>query len=61
MRFYFFLIFLIFCISCGYPDIDTVPSFEDLKLTKEESIDLCKLSSTDKEELIKCIESIDNE
>ena len=61
MRFYFFLIFLIFCISCGYPDIDTVPSFEDLKLTKEESIDLCNLASPDKEELIKCIESIDNE
>ena len=34
---------------------------KDLKVTKEESIDLCKLSSTDKEEVIKCIESIDNE
>ena len=34
--------------SCGYPDIDTVPSFKNLELTNEELFDLCQLSSNDK-------------
>ena len=54
----FVLIILIFIISCGYPDIDTVPSFDELNLTEEESIDLCKLSSTDTVVIDKCIESL---
>tara|TARA_B100001758_G_C18306756_1_gene555478 strand:+ start:158 stop:340 length:183 start_codon:yes stop_codon:yes gene_type:complete len=57
---YFFLLLVLFFVSCGYPDIDTVPSFEKLKLTKQESIDLCNLSSNDKKEVEKCIESIDS-
>ncbi len=57
---YFFLLIVLFFVSCGYPDIDTVPSFEKLKLTKQESIDLCNLSSNDKKEVEKCIESIDS-
>jgi len=56
----FVLIILIFIISCGYPDIDTVPSFDELNLTEEESIDLCKLSSTDKVVVNKCLELIKN-
>ena len=60
MKYFILLIFFI-NFSCAYPDIDSVPDFKNLKVTKEESIDLCKLSSTDKEEVIKCIESIDNE
>ena len=56
----FIIIFLLLLYSCGYPDIDTVPSFNQLKLTKQESIDLCNLSSTDNKEVEKCIESIDN-
>ena len=46
---------LFFLISCGYPDIDSVPSFEDLKLTEQEIIDLCQLSSTDKDKIDTCI------
>ena len=57
---YFFLLLVLFFVSCGYPDIDTVPSFEKLKLTKQESIDLCNLSSNDKKEVEKCIESINS-
>tara|TARA_Y100001970_G_C13791634_1_gene630561 strand:+ start:99 stop:281 length:183 start_codon:yes stop_codon:yes gene_type:complete len=57
---YFFLLLVLFFVSCGYPDIDTVPSFEKLKLTKQESIDLCNLSSNDKKEVEKCIESKDS-
>ena len=54
MRFIiFFTLFLL--ISCGYPDIDSVPSFKELKLSDEELFDLCQLSSTDKSVIEKCI------
>ena len=51
---------IIFCIllllsACGYPDIDSVPSFKNLKLSDEELIDLCQLSSSDKSEIDNCI------
>ena len=49
------LFFLLFVVSCGYPDIDTVPSFKDLKLSHEELFDLCQLNSTDKSEIDNCI------
>ncbi len=49
----FFVLF--FLVSCGYPDIDSVPSFNDLKLTDEELFDLCQLNSTDKSEVDNCI------
>ena len=49
----FFILFLL--VSCGYPDIDSVPSFKDLKLSDEELFDLCQLNSTDKSELDNCI------
>ena len=42
MKLFFSLIF-VYIISCGYADIDSVPDFKDLKLTKEESIELCKI------------------
>ena len=52
----FSLLFLLFYLySCGYPDIDSVPSFNELKLTDEELFDLCQLSSTDKSEIDNCI------
>ncbi len=46
---------LFFLSSCGYPDIDSVPNFNDLELSEEEIIDLCQLSSTDKSEVDSCI------
>ena len=46
---------LLLLISCGYPDIDSVPSFKDLKLSDEELFDLCQLNSTDKSEIDNCI------
>ena len=49
----FFILF--FLSSCGYPDIDSVPSFKKLDLTEDEIIDLCQLSSTDKSEIDTCI------
>ncbi len=49
---YFILLLL---VSCGYPDIDSVPSFNELKLSDEELFDLCQLSSSDKSEIENCI------
>ena len=46
---------LLLLISCGYPDIDSVPSFKELKLSDEELFDLCQLSSSDKSEIDNCI------
>jgi len=46
---------LLLLISCGYPDIDSVPNFKELKLSEEELFDLCQLSSSDKSEIDNCI------
>ena len=51
-----FTLTLFLLVSCGYPDIDSVPSFKDLKLSDEELFDLCQLNSTDKSEIDNCIE-----
>ncbi len=37
----FFVILLFLLSSCAYPDIDTVPDFKDVIITKEDSIELC--------------------
>ena len=50
---FYFTLFLL--VSCGYPDIDTVPSFQNLELSDEELFDLCQLSSSDKSEIDNCI------
>ena len=49
---------VIFITSCGYPDIDSVPDFKEVQLTKEESIDLCNLINTDIEGLSDCLNAI---
>ena len=54
MRIIFFLV-LLTLFSCGYPDIDSVPSFKELKLSDEELFDLCQLNSTDKSKIDNCI------
>ena len=54
MRIIIFCI-LFFLVSCGYPDIDPVPSFKELKLSDEELFDLCQLNSTDKSKIDNCI------
>ena len=50
---FYFILFLL--VSCGYPDIDSVPSFKDLKLSDEELFDLCQLNSNDKNEIDDCV------
>ena len=41
----FFVILLFLLSSCAYPDIDTVPDFKEVIITKEDSIELCKFSN----------------
>tara|TARA_B100000427_G_C15022568_1_gene383204 strand:- start:198 stop:383 length:186 start_codon:yes stop_codon:yes gene_type:complete len=55
-----YILILVFVYSCGYPDIDSVPDFENLVITEEESIDLCKLRNTDKELIEECLNKIKN-
>tara|TARA_B110000495_G_C23021603_1_gene606174 strand:+ start:423 stop:611 length:189 start_codon:yes stop_codon:yes gene_type:complete len=57
MKFFLLPIFL-FIITCGYPDIDSVPSFKNLKITKEELIDLCKLTNTVNEQVNECLNNL---
>ena len=53
----YFIVFLLslFIVSCGYPDIDNVPDFNDAKLSDEELLDYCSISNTDKKDIDKCI------
>jgi len=52
---FFFLIIYCLTFSCGYPDIDSVPSFKNLIITKEESIDLCNFNNNDDEQINECL------
>ena len=54
-----FIIIILILSSCGYPDIDSVPDFNNLNLTKEEARDLCNMNNSDNEELSKCLNEID--
>ena len=56
--FKFFLFYVFLLASCSYPDIDTVPDFKDVRITQEESIDLCKIDNSDNEQITKCLEKI---
>jgi hypothetical protein len=60
MKFFLLPIYLLI-FSCGYPDIDSVPDFKDLKITKEESIDLCKLNNTDNDQINRCLNNLNIE
>ena len=53
----FFVILLFLLSSCAYPDIDTVPDFKDVNITKEEAIDLCKINNSDNEQITKCLKN----
>ena len=50
-----FLFIFILILSCGYPDIDSVPKFRELNLTDKELFDLCELKSTDNNKIETCI------
>ena len=50
MKFFIYFFFLTI-VSCGYPDIDTVPLFKGLKITEQNSIDLCNIAKSDNDEI----------
>ena len=56
----FNIIILLFIISCSYPDIDTVPNFRSLSISMQESIDLCKISNSDKANIEDCYKDLKN-
>ena len=41
-------IFFLLLLSCGYPDVDSVSDFKNIKLTDEELLDLCNNKTSDK-------------
>ena len=49
--FYLFL----FIYSCGYPDIDNVPDFNDAKLSDDELLEYCSISNIEEKDINKCI------
>ena len=51
------VIFLFLLLSCGYPDIDTVPDFKNVNITDKEAIDLCKINNSDNEQIAKCLKN----
>ena len=55
MKYYFVSFILFFLISCGYPDIDNVPDFKNIKLSDEEISDYCTSINTDKKNIDNCI------
>ena len=53
---YFIITFLsLILISCGYPDIDNVPDFNDVKLTNNEITDYCSEKYSIKKNIENCI------
>ena len=56
----FIIVIFLPIISCSYPDIDTVPKFRTLNISMQESIDLCKISNSDKENTEDCYKDLKN-
>ena len=55
------ILILFILYSCGYPDIDSVPKFNEVNLTEDELIDLCELSTNDKSEFDTCLKDKNNQ
>ena len=41
-----YIILLFFLSSCGYPDIDTVPNFDNVNIVKKAGVDILVSGST---------------
>ena len=55
MRYINLILILLILTSCGYPDIDDVPNFNDVNLTQQEIRDYCKNTNSIKKNIDKCI------
>ena len=49
-----YLIIFILLVSCGYPDIDTVPKFDNMQISIQDSIDVCILGKDVNEDFSDC-------
>ena len=56
----FIILISIFIYSCNYPDIDSVPDFKSLNISMQESLDLCKIGNSDKENKVNCYKDLEN-
>ncbi len=54
----YYTLFFLILFSCGYPDIDSVPDFKDMKISEEEAIELCKINNSDNQVIDNCISEI---
>ena len=56
------LIILFFYIlsSCGYPDVDDVPNFNEFEISQDEIIDYCFNIHSNKTNIDKCIDDLTN-
>ena len=54
----YYTLFFLILFSCGYPDIDSVPDFKDMKINEEEAIELCKINNSDNQVIDNCISEI---
>ena len=48
-------IILFLLLSCGYPDVDSVPDFNKINLTEDEITDYCYNANSVKKNIDKCI------
>ena len=48
------LFFLLILYSCNYPDIDSLPEFNSLSITMEETLDKCKIDKIINDEKKDC-------
>ena len=53
-----YLFLFILLISCSYPDIDTVPSFNNMQISIQDSIDICKLGKAPDEDFSECFKEL---
>ncbi len=54
----YYTLFFLILFSCGYPDIDSVPDFKNMKISEEEAIELCKINNSDNQVIDNCISEI---
>ena len=54
MKYFYLIITILFLVSCGYPDIDDVPDFKEIKLTDQELSILCSDTDNNKKNMDKC-------
>ena len=61
MKNLYLLIIFLTLLSCGYPDIDSVPDFKSDLLTDEEINEFCKNTNLDEKNIDNCINDYKSE